>query len=243
MTAHHPLPSLLLTLAALTAASPAAAHMGEGELRVMLLAEELEYAIAGEDAPVAWDASASIGGDWNRLRLRSEGEVATLTGALEGEAQLVYSRLVAAWWELHLGVRGDLIAGEGDPRGRASLVVGLDGVAPYWFEVEPQLFVSHTGDVSARLEVSHELYVTQRLIAESSVELDAAVQQAPRFGVGAGLGGVELGLRLRYELMRELAPYLGITGERAFFETARLRRDAGEAAGELRGVVGIRAWF
>lgn len=241
MSAHHL--SLALALSLFGAfASPAAAHMGGDVLRAMLLAEALEVGIDGEDAPVAWDVSAWVGGDWNRLRLRSEGEVSTRTGALDFEGQLVYSRLVAAWWELQIGARGDVI-GEGDPYGRALLVVGLEGVAPYWFEVEPQLFVSLAGDVSARLEISHDLYVTQRLIAESSVELDAAVQAVPRFGVGAGLGRIELGLRLRYELAREFAPYLGVTGERAFFETARMLRDAGEPAGELRGVVGVRAWF
>lgn len=241
MTSHRTLLVAALSLAAALAATPVAAHMGE-EVRAMLLVEELEYGFDGEDDPVAWDVGGWIGGDWSRLRLRSEGELSTRTGGLDVEGQLVYSRLVSAWWELRVGAQAEVVADD-DARGRVSLVVGLEGVLPYWIEFEPQLFVSHEGDVSARVELGHALYVTQRLIAESSVELDAAVQSAPRFGVGAGLGGVELGLRLRYELSRQFAPYLGISGERAFFETARLRRDAGESAGELRGVVGIRAWL
>ncbi|MEZ4437343.1 MAG: copper resistance protein B, partial [bacterium] len=193
MTSHRTLLVAALSLAAALAATPAAAHMGE-EVRAMLLVEELEYGFYGEDDPVAWDVGGWIGGDWSRLRLRSEGELSTRTGGLDIEGQLVYSRLVSAWWELRVGAQAEVVADD-DARGRVSLVVGLEGVLPYWIEFEPQLFVSHEGDVSARVELGHALYLTQRLIAESSVELDGAVQSVPRFGVGAGFGGVELGLR------------------------------------------------
>lgn len=215
-----------------------------GALRV----DELEYGFGDGGVPIGWDASAWYGGDWNRVRVAVEGEAlfdadALSADALDGEARLLYSRLIAAYWELHVGLRGDL-ALDGDDRQMRGLVqLSLDGVAPYWFEVEPAVFVSHLGDVSARLEVSHELYVTQRTVLESNVELDAAVQSVRAFGAGAGLNHVEAGLRLRYEFAREFAPYLGVSWGRALFEAVEWRREAGESPSELRGLVGLRAWL
>ncbi len=233
----------LYLLAALAFVLPAPAAAMEGPPTTgMLLAELFEYGYDGAHSPLTWEVGAWYGGDWNRLRLSTEGELAA-DAAVNGEVQLLYSRLVAAYWELHVGLRGDLVTEGDDPAARGHLVVALDGVAPYWFEVTPELFVSQAGDVSARVEVAHDLYVTQRLIAESRIEAAAAVQAVPRFGVGAGFNGFELGLRLRYELAREFAPYLGVAWEQTFAETADLRRAAGGEASEVRAVAGARFWF
>lgn len=231
---------LIVVLACVQPASAVA--MGGPSATGMLLAELFEYGYDGGHSPLTWEIGAWYGGDWNRLRLSTEGELST-DAAVSGEVQVLYSRLVAAYWELHVGLRGDLVTAGDDPAARAHLVVALDGVAPYWLEVTPELFVSQTGDISARVEVAHDLYVTQRLIAESRVEAEAAVQSAPRFGVGSGFNGFELGLRLRYELAREFAPYLGVSWEQAFAETADLRRSAGDEAAEVRAVGGARFWF
>lgn len=236
----HLLKLLLIGMA--SAPGFARAHM-EPVVRGMVLADTLEVGFGGGHFPVEWGLSSWVGGDWNRIWLKSEGEVETDGWAVDGEVQLVYSRLISAFWEVQVGVRGDLIAASGDERGRGHVIVGLEGLAPYWFEVEPVVMVSHTGAVSARLHVSHDLFVTQRLIAESSVEAEAAVQAVRAFGVGSGVNGIELGLRVRYEIAREFAPYAGIVWEQRFGETARFARDEGESAGAVQAVAGVRVWF
>lgn len=163
---------------------------------------------------------------------------------VDGEAQLLYSRLIAPFWEVQVGLRGDLAAAEGQStQGRGHLVLGLEGLAPYWFEVEPAIFVSHEGDVSARLRATYDLFITQRLIAHPSFEMNVAIQSVPEFGVGAGFNDIELALRLGYQLAREFTPYVGVAWNQAFAETARLRRAAGTSASDLQGVAGLRFWF
>jgi copper resistance protein B len=238
-----PFALLLVTVATLCVKPARAQMMGEPSIHGMFRAEELEYGYNGGTNPVTWDVSSWVGGDWNRIWFKSEGEVPTADLGLEGEAQLLYSRLIAPFWEFQVGVRGDLVAESGSTQGRGLLVVGLEGLAPYWFEIEPAMFVSHEGDVSARLGAALDLFVTQRLIAQPSVETNVAVQSVPEFGVGSGFNDIELGLRLRYELVREFAPYVGVSWRQTFAETARLRRDAGQESSDLQGVAGTRFWF
>ncbi len=133
--------------------------------------------------------------------------------------------------------------GEGEEHVRVQAVIGLQGLAPYWFELEPSVFVSQDGDVSARLTATYDMFVTQRLIAEPRIEANAALQDVPDFGVGSGLNDLELGFRLRYELRREYAPYLGVNWVRRFAGAADLARQAGEAVSDVSLVGGIRAWF
>lgn len=225
-------------------APPVSADMGDPPFNRMILFEQLEVGFNNADNPLNWDSIAWIGGDWNRVWLKTEGEMSTDEPGVEGEAQLLYSRLIAPFWELQFGVRGDLVAEPGaSKRGRGHLVLGLEGLAPYWFEVEPAIFVSQKGDVSARLRATYDLFITQRLIAHSSFEMNAAVQSVPEFGVGAGLNDIELGLRLGYQFVREFTPYLGISWTQSFAETARLRRDTGQSSSDVQAVAGLRFWF
>lgn len=234
---------LIVTVATLSAEPARAQMMGESSIHGMFLAEELEYGFNGGANPVTWDVTSWVGSDWNRIWFKSEGEMPTAHLGVEGEAQLLYSRLITPFWECQVGVRGDLLAESGSTQGRGLLVVGFEGLAPYWFEIVPAIFVSHEGDVSARLRASHDLFVTQRLIAQSSFEANVAIQSVPKFGVGAGFNDIKLGLRIRYEIAREFAPYIGISWQQTFAETARLRRDAGRGSSDLQGVAGIRFWF
>jgi copper resistance protein B len=234
---------LLVTVAALSVEPARAQMMGEPMIHGMFLAEQFEYGVNGGSNPVTWDVTSWVGGDWNRIWFKSEGEMPTAELGVEGEAQLLYSRLIAPFWEFQVGMRGDLVAESGSTQGRGLLVVGLEGLAPYWFEIEPAIFVSHGGDVSARLRAAYDLFVTQRLIAQSSFEANVAVQSVPEFGVGSGFADIELGLRLRFEVVRECAPYVGVSWKQTFAETARLRRDARLGSRDLRGIAGIRFWF
>lgn len=229
---------------AVSFASPAIADMGDAPFNRMILFEELEYGFNNDDNPLSWDATSWVGGDWNRLWFKTHGEMATSDPEVDGEAQLLCSRLIAPFWELQFGLRGDLAAADDEStQGRGHLVLGLEGIAPYWFEVEPAIFTSHEGDVSARLRASYDLFITQRLIAHPSFEMNVAVQSVPEFGVGSGFNDIELGLRLGYQLTRKLAPYLGVSWNQAFAEAARFRRAAGTAASDLQGVAGLRLWF
>jgi len=222
----------------------AAAELGDPPLNRYTLFEELEYGFNNGTNPVSWDSTSWVGGDWNRVWLKTEGEASTTEAEVEGEAQLLYSRLVAPFLELQVGVRGDLVAASGQATdGRGHLVLGLDAVAPLWFEIEPAIFISHRGDVSFRLRITYDLFITQRLVAHPSFEMNAAVQAVPEFGVGAGFNDLILGLRLGYQIVRKLMPYVGVSWNRAFMETADLRRDAGGRVSDVQGVAGLRFWF
>ena len=197
--------------------------------------DELEYRAGSEERPVELDALAWIGGDFNRVWVKARGERSTRGGTGEGEGQLLYGRVVAPFWDLQAGLRFDTRFGGGEGRARGLLAIGLQGLAPYWFEVESALFVSQEGDVSARVQASFDLLFTQRLILEPELELDLAVQDVPEFGVVSGLSAVEVGVRVRYEIVRELAPYVGVAWE----------SHGGEGAGAERGtslVAGLRWW-
>lgn len=122
-------------------------------------------------------------------------------------------------------------------------MVGFTGLAPYWFEVEPALFVSENGDVSARLSATYDALLTQRLVLQPRLDVNVALQDVPKFGVGSGFNNVELGLRLRYEIKREFAPYVGVTWSRQLGATADLARGTGAKVDEVRLVAGVRLWW
>ncbi|HEY0647169.1 copper resistance protein B [Phenylobacterium sp.] len=187
----------------------------------------------------AWEGEFRYGGDVNRLVVKSEGEGAFGEHLEEAEIQALYSRAIGPNFDLQAGVRQDF-----QPRPRRTYAtVGVEGLAPYWFEVEGALFLSNKGDVSARFEGSYDLRFTQRLILEPRVEVNLEAQDVPELGVGAGLSDAEVGLRLRYEIRREFAPYVGVHYERKFGDTADFARAAGEDRDDLRVVLGVRAWF
>ena len=224
--------------------SVALADMEHAALNHMFLFDELAYGFSEQDPSIGFDSTSWVGGDWNRVWFKAEGEISTVDPALEGEAQMLYSRLISPFWELQTGLRGDLITEDGQsPAGRGHLVLGLEGLAPHWFEVEPTVFLSHRGDVSFRLRATYDLHITQRLVARPSFETNIAIQSVPEFGVGSGFNDIEAGLRLGYQVAREFMPYIGVSWTQALGETADMLSDAGEATGDVQGVVGLSFWF
>lgn len=204
-----------------------------------LMADRLEYrATKGRDG-YAWQIMGWVGGDIDRLSFETEGEGAFGGGLETGEVRAAWRHALDPWWNLELGARQDF--GEGPDRTYA--VVGIEGLAPYWFEVGAHAFVSNKGDVHFRLEAEHDMRLTQRLILQPSVEIDAAAQDVPELGIGAGFEKIELGARLRYEFAREFAPYVGVHWERKLGETARWARANGDSPSAVSAVIGIRAWF
>ncbi len=205
-----------------------------------VLIERLEARIAadgGEDGYV-WDAQAFYGGDINRFVLKTEGK-GEFGGKLEdAEIQALYSRAIGPFFDLQAGVRFD-----SEPDTRGHLVVGVQGLAPYMFHVDGALFLSDRGDLTARLEGEYDQRITQRLIVQPRLEVELSAQDIPERGIGAGITKIEPGVRLRYEIEREFAPYVGIEYEAALGETADIARAAGEDPDGLKVVVGLRVWF
>lgn len=200
--------------------------------------DQLERRTAdGEDA-LAWDGRISWGGSFDRLWLRTEGE--RVDGQTEAqETQLYGSHAVARWWDATLGLRQD--SGEGPSR--RWLAVGVQGLAPYWFELAATAFVGESGRTALRLAGEYELLLSNRLILQPELELELYGQDDVANRLGAGLATSELGLRLRYEFRREFAPYLGVRWQRYYGDTADLVRADGERVGEAQVLAGVRLWY
>ena len=210
----------------------------------MLLVDQFEYRATNEEDLIAWEVAGWYGGDVNRLFFKSEGGRRTSSPtAGDAELQLLYSRLILPFWEVQLGVRQDFNDGPGPDRQRTFAVIGLEGLAPQRFVAEPALFISDEGDVSFRFEGTYDLFVTQRLVAQPRFEFDLAFSDAADFGVQSGFNDVVFGLRLRYEIRRELAPYVGFNWSRKLGDTADQARDEGEQVDDLSFVAGVRFWF
>lgn len=206
---------------------------------VFFQAEQLEYRNQDGGDSLKWDAQGWYGGDYNKLWLKTEGEKRAGGGTEKAEVQVLLSHLVTDFFDVQAGLRYDP---EPNPR-RSYAVLGLQGLAPYYFETDAALFLSHKGDLSARFITEYELLLTQRLILQPAMEINLAAQDVKAQGIGAGVTDIELGLRLRYEIWREFAPYVGVNWERKLGETADLARREGEDAEIPAFVAGVRFWF
>ena len=216
----------------------------EPQLSWALIVDQLEHRWQNGKNLLRWDIEGWFGGDYNRIWIRSEAEQRVRKGSDgEVEGQLLYSRVIAPFWELQVGLRHQRLYGSGRDRSRSFFALGAEGLAPYWFELEPSLFVSDRGDVSARLTATYDLLFTQRLILQPRFEISAAAQDVKKFGIGAGVNNVELGARLRYELRREFAPYVGVSWVRKVGETSGIARREGEPVDNSSVVLGVRLWF
>lgn len=209
-----------------------------------VLTDRLEFSSGDEPSALAWDVQGWYGGDRNKFWWKTEGEQ-SVAGKSQGsgEIQALYSRLVAPFWDLQMGLRYDRNWNSEASRGRAFAVLGLEGLAPYWFEVEPTLFLSEDGDLSARVAATYDMLLTQKLVLQPRVEVNAALQESSAFGVGKGINDVEIGFRLRYEIRREMAPYVGIVWSKQIGKTADFRRLSGESTDDIRLVFGLRVWW
>ena len=186
-----------------------------------------------------WDGEGWFGGDINRFVVKSEGAGAFREGVEEAEVQALYSRAIGPYFNFQAGVRQDFRPGPA----RTYATIGFEGLAPYWFDVGGALFLSTKGDLLARLEGYYDQRRTQRLVLQPWVDLDFAAQDVPENRIGAGLSTAELGLRLRYEITRQFAPYIGVAYDASVGQTARYARADGESATTTNFVAGMRIWF
>jgi copper resistance protein B len=203
-----------------------------------ILVDQLEYQWRdGKDATV-WEADAYWGSDYNKVWFKTSGEYSDDTFE-KAEFQLLYSRLLGYYWDIQGGIRHDL---EPEPT-RTYGVIGLQGLAPGYFEIDTQAFVSEKGDVSARLEAEYDLLITQKWVLQPKAELNVAASEDREIEVGRGINDYELGLRLRYEFSRKFAPYIGVNWEQKVGDTADFARAHGEDTSSLSFVTGIKFWF
>jgi copper resistance protein B len=214
--------------------------MGMDDRRLFgkVIADRLEWQESAGDGRFAWDASAWYGGDFNKLYLEAAGERSHGATA-ESRTELGWDRIISPWWNLRLGGRHD--GGSGPTRDWAS--IGVAGVAPGLFEIEASFYLGEGGRTALRVKANKDYLLTQRLALQPEAELAAYGRDDPGRLIGAGLSDLELGLRLRYEIRRELAPYLGVRWVGHFGDSADQREAVGEDAHEWLLLAGLRAWY
>jgi copper resistance protein B len=208
---------------------------------VSLASDRLEYRRVSDDEDVIlWDLQMSMGTDFRKLHLESEGEWED--GGSDPETatvELLYGQALTAFWNLRFGLRQDL---EPTPE-RTFAVIGLAGLAPQWVETDLTLNLGEEGDVRSDLEAEYNLYLSQRLILQPRLETEVLLEEQPEYGLGNGVTGAEFGLRLRYEIWRKFAPYVGVSHESALDETADIAERSGEDPDKTVIVSGLKFWF
>lgn len=225
--------NLLKTLILTTALVTTSFAGGGGDiLRATVMVENFEYQFSDEGVH-SWDAYAYVGYDLNKVYIYTEGEKAEDELA-ESENQLVYSRAIAPYWDIQLGVGYDKTPEADYTWG----VIGIQGLAPYFFETRAVLLVGEEGEVGIGFEAEYEALLTQKLILSPSIEFSAYSKDIPEMGLGEGLSNLTLGLRLRYEFVREFAPYIGVEWSKNYGNT-----DDYHSLNETYATAGVRFWF
>lgn len=225
---------------AATALSIAEAKAGEMDhIFSSVQIEQFEYRSGEGEDTFVWDAQAWLGTDDNKAWFKTEGEKPFDDALEEAETQLLYSRRISDFFDVQMGGRYDF---RPEPE-RAYGVIGLHGLAPMFVEIDAAAFLSDEGDLSARFKAEYDLLITQKLVLQPLLEVNFAADEVEELGIGQGLNDVEVGLRLRYEIAREFAPYIGVNWHRLVGETADFARADGHDDETFSFVAGVRMWF
>lgn len=211
-------------------------HGGEAISKVMV--SLAEYQVRDGKDGFRWEGQGWYGGDINRFVLKSEGEGTRGEGVESAELQGLYSRAIGVYTDAQVGIRQDF-----EPHSRSYATIGLQSMLPYWFDVEGALFLSTKGELLGRLEGTYDLLLTNRLILQPRAELNFAAQNTAETRTGSGLSNAELGLRLRYEITREFAPYIGVSWDQQVGQTSNYSRALGRDTGATSFVFGVRTFF
>ena len=208
-----------------------------------VLVDVLEYRPKAEKSDFRWDVEGWHGGDINKLWFKSEGERNTaLKADYDIDGQLLYGRFLRKYYDFQIGLRGETQTYQGRNVSRAQAVIGVEGLVPYNYELETAMFISQNGHVSGRFTLTKDVLLSQRWIVQSRFETSLAAQRVDRFTTGRGLNNIECGFRVRYEVSRKFAPYLGVSFDRSFFGTAAMVRQEGGDPSQIRFVLGVRMW-
>ncbi len=230
----------VISVVAIATSPTLRAEMLDDQLFTLVKIDQLEFRSQDGDDVASWDGQARIGNDLHKLALKSEGEYVLDPDTMEtAEFQLLYLRMISDFFDVQAGLRHDF---QPNPS-RTYAVLGINGLAPQWFEVDASLFLSDEGDVSARFHVEYDILFSQRLVLQPNAEVNVAFSDDEPTGVGSGISDIELGLRLRYEFVREFAPYLGIQWERKLGNTSDFARAEGEDDNVFSIVAGVRVFF
>lgn len=205
----------------------------------MLLVDRLEAVRTSNNTATAYDLQAWYGGTYNRAVFKAEG-VYDDGEFKESSNELLWGHAITAFWDTQLGVRHDSGA-EGPDRNW--LAFGVQGLAPYWFEIDATAYVGEEGRTALSMEAEYELLLTQKWILQPRIEAAIHGKDDDERGIGSGLTEVAAGVRLRYEIRREFAPYVGVEWAGKFGDTKDLAQAAGEETSETRWVAGLRFWF
>lgn len=229
---------ILYPLALLLLSSSAFAAMDDDPILAKVMIDQLELRDTDGSNPLVLDAQGWIGKDLQKLWMKTE--IERVDGETEeAEIQALYSRAIAPYWDLQIGWRRDI-----RPKpDRDWLAVGLEGLAPYFFEVDAAAFIGESGRTAARIEAEYEWMFTQQWVLSPEIEMNFYRKDDPEVGIGSGLSDMEAGLRLRYKIRREFAPYIGVNWTKKFGQTADFARDEGEDTSDVQIVAGFRAWF
>jgi copper resistance protein B len=205
-----------------------------------VLFDQFEDRSNGPDNALRWDGQGWIGTDMNKLWLRSEGFLDNGTVS-DGDIEALYDRPIPRmrYFDWQAGIRQDL---DSDPR-RTWGAIGIEGLAPYFFEIEPTFYFRDGGHIAGRLTTTYDLLITQRLVAQPEIEMNFYSKLDPQRMLGTGLSDLDTGVRLRYGFSRKLAPYVGFAYTRKFGDTATLSREAGEIVSAPRFIFGLRVWY
>ncbi|MGE4424456.1 MAG: copper resistance protein B [Pseudodesulfovibrio sp.] len=232
---------LLLSVSALAPVPAQAEEMADDPLLYMVDVKKFEMRVAKGDNPVDWDAEGWIGKDLNKFWFKTKGEY--LDEKIDSaEFQALYSRAVAPYWDFQAGVRRDIYQEPGMPD-RNWLALGFEGEAPFNIGVDTALFLGEEGRSSLRFNADYDILLTQRLILAPEFEVNLFGKNDPATRTGSGLSETELGLRLRYEIRREFAPYIGVNWNKLWGTTADYAREDGADSSEVQFVMGVRFWF
>ncbi|HVA94002.1 MAG TPA: copper resistance protein B [Candidatus Dormibacteraeota bacterium] len=214
-------------------------NMG-GQIFAHFLFNELEARSGDNGTALRWDSEGWLGTDMNRLWLKSEGSVRNGT-AKDTSLEVFYDRPIPRlrYFDAQAGMREDLDSGPHRTWG----AVGIEGLAPHFFQFEPTFYFRGGGHVAGRINTSYDLLITQRLIAQPNLEMNFYSKRDPQRNLGTGLTDLDTGVRLRYEIRRKFAPYIGFAYTRKFGDTATLSRQAGESVADPAFVFGIRLWY
>ena len=232
------LTAILAAANTLFLADEAWADASDDPVLLMGILDQMETRDAADDNTFSWDGEGWLGKDLHKIWLKTDGE-RTAGNTDEAELQFLYSKAIARYWDFQVGVRHDL---EPSPS-RSWAAIGIKGLAPYFFDIDAAAFIGESGRIALRLEAEYELLLTQRLILTPDFEINLHGQNDPDVGIGSGLSDIEIGLRLRYEIRRQLAPYIGVNWSTLFGNTADFAKVAGKDKSEAQLVIGLRAWF
>lgn len=204
-----------------------------------LLVDQLEHRWRDGENSVDWELRGWIGGDTHKFWVNARGSKPVEGGVEKAEFQFLYSRMVSEFWDVQAGIRYDV-----RPQPQTTYAVaGVKGIAPYYFDVTAQAFLSDEGNLSGRIEAEYDVLITQKLILQPLAEINLSAQRVRELDLGRGISNIELGLRLRYEVVKEFAPYVGVSWERKLGETANIARRHGEDPSDLAFLAGVRFWF